>query len=360
MIGITSFAIHVTYTCPLTCAHCCFSSSPNNKDRLPIAFIIDSIKAIAPLNLKMIAFTGGEPFLLGRNLALAVAEAARQQLAVRIVTSAHWATTDQITMSRLSELKASGLSELSISWDDYHEEFVDFDNVRRAFFAAKELGVTVAISIVQSASSRWTADRVRHEIGAAMTDSDIVTESPLNQTGRAVEILPDAGIRSQRFIGPCPYVLTGPTLSAKSKLLACCGVIPETDELIIDHNPQPETLVSSMERAGKSVLLNWLHLRGPYEIMKHINNEFEVDIPTKESIGGNCEACKILFETPKISRHIRESVIQKENYIYSELELLKSLGLLSSDGIMGLWTDGRTCIDTGLHHTLNFPSRGEN
>lgn len=351
MVPITSFAIHVTYTCPLACAHCCFSSSPSNRDRLSIDHILKAIEAVSVFGIKMIAFTGGEPFLLGKNLVAAVALTYEKGITPRIVTSAHWATTERIAEQRLIELKEAGLSELSISWDDYHEEFVSFENVRRAFSISKKLGITTAISIVQSSASKWTADRVRQELGCIASETDVIVESPLNQTGRASEVLTEEGVRDRRFIGPCPYILTGPTLSAKNKLLACCGVIPETEDLVIDSNPNAETISTSIDRARKSALFNWLHLRGPYALMEYIQKTFNVDIPNIESIGGNCEACKILFETPTINRYIRVSMSQKTEQISSELQVLNSLGLLSSDGIMGLWTDGKTCVDTSLYRT---------
>lgn len=359
MIKISSFAVHVTYTCPLTCAHCCFSSSPANKDRLPVPYILQTIKALKPLNLEMIAFTGGEPFLLGADLALCVAEAASLGMRVRVVTSAHWATTESSTEKQLKRLVDAGLTELSISWDDFHEEFVDFSNIKRAFNIARGLGVTTAISIVQSASSRWTANRVRAEIGASLSESDVVVESPLNQTGRAEEELARSGMRPQRHVGPCPYVLTGPTLNARGKLLACCGVIPETSRLIIDHEPTPESILNSIDIARSSALLNWLNLRGPYAIIQSIGEDFGEIVPEKKSIGGNCEACRILFETPSISRHIDKAVENKKTHISAELELLNSLGLLTSDGIIGLWKDGRAWLDADVSHPRNPPSLGE-
>lgn len=345
LIDVTSFAIHVTYTCPLACAHCCFSSNPQNKDRLDIPFILESIRGLKGLGLNMIALTGGEPFLLGKHLEKVVADASTVCSTVRVVTSAHWATTDAITTKWLTGLKAAGLTEMSISWDDYHEEFVDFSNVRRAFSTGKKLGLTVAISIVQSATSRWTATRVRDELGLTENSDDTVVESPLNLTGRADKELRDAGLRRVRYVGPCPYVITGPTLSAKGKLLACCGVIPHTEELVIDSNPTLKSIPESIEKSQRSALLNWLHLRGPYAIMEYISKKFDVEIPPKESLGGNCEACKVLFETPNISRHIARAATNKAEDIGGELAVLQTLGMLNNDEVMKLWSGGSTITD---------------
>ncbi len=261
-VPLLSFAIHVTYTCPLSCAHCCFSSSPQNRDRLHFDHIAATIDEI-PEGIRLIAFTGGEPFLLGDALVNLVRRASGKGAKTRIVTSAYWAKSDRSCEKRLRPLVDAGLDELSVSWDDFHEKFVDFANVRNAWTGAKRLGLDVGISTVQAANSKWTTERVRAELGIEGEEQLRHAETPLNLTGRAVEQLQEAGLRPQRTVGPCPFVLTGPTLSAKNKLLACCGVIPDTEQLVLDSNFRPENLRSAIERGMQNSLLNWIYLRGP-------------------------------------------------------------------------------------------------
>ena len=217
-----SFAIHVTYTCPLTCAHCCFNSSPSNRDRLPLEVVLSTIRRLDVTDIKMMAFTGGEPFLLGKDLCVAIKLANSRGLITRVVTSAFFGKRQEDAKKILADVADAGLDELSISWDDYHEQFVSFECVYNVFHTATELGLRPAISIVQGASSRWTAERVRAELGLSAECEQVICEAPLNKTGRAEKELREAGLRASRSIGPCPYVMTGPTLSAKNKLLACC------------------------------------------------------------------------------------------------------------------------------------------
>jgi hypothetical protein len=341
-----SFAIHVTYTCPLTCAHCCFSSSPTTRDQLSTATIIETINSLDESTIQLVAFTGGEPFLLGDRLVAAVRTANGRGFKTRIVTSAFFATTVEGADRRLIPMRDAGLDELSISWDDFHEEFVEFECVKNAFWSAKRLGISVAVSIVQGATSRWDKARVQNELGLAATSNDVIAESPLNLTGRAEEKLSNAGLRPVRSVGPCPYVLTGPTLSAKNKLLACCGVIPETDELVIDDDYRPENLQESIDMSLRSPLLNWLHLRGPYAIAQWISNRYNISIPGLEAVGGNCQACKILFETPEISKVLHAAVAEKRNEIFGELQVLDAIGFLTPQSIMRLWNDGSTIVDS--------------
>lgn len=346
MITPTSFAIHVTYTCPLTCAHCCFSSSMQNHDSLPVGHILDTIAQLDTSVIQMVAFTGGEPFLLGKGLIDIVAAASRRAFTTRVVTSAYFGRSRAVASRRLKQLAEAGLDELSISWDDFHEEFVDFDCVRNVFWAAKDLGLVAAVNTVQGAQPRWTAGRVRSELGLADDSPDVILESSLNLTGRAAEELQDAGLRSVRTLGPCPYVLTGPTLSAKNKLLACCGVIPETDYLVLDHDFRPENLDAGIHRGLQSPLLNWIHLRGPYAVMEWISQRYGIQIPARETIGGNCEACRLLFETREVAARIPDALRERAVEIFDELNLLESLGWSEPKAIMKLWYSTSTIVDT--------------
>lgn len=345
-VPLDSFAFHVTYTCPLACAHCCFSSSPQNRDRLHIDHIKATIDQI-PEGIGLIAFTGGEPFLLGANLADLVQRAAGRGATTRVVTSAYWAKTPKAANRRLQPLAEAGLDELSISWDDFHEEFVDFANIKNAWSSAKSLDIRVGINTVQAATSKWTAERIRTELGLAEDDRSLTGETPLNLTGRAVEQLQDAGLRQHRSVGPCPFVLTGPTLSAKNKLLACCGVIPETDQLILDEDFRPENLRDAIEKGMRNALLNWIFLRGPYAVMEWIGNRWDVAIPPKSEVGGNCEACARLFTTPGIREHVVEAANEMAKSVADEMTVLDALGLLHPTGVLGLWQTESQVYDDG-------------
>jgi hypothetical protein len=345
MIRPSSFAIHVTYTCPLACAHCCFHSQPGNKDRLDLEVILETIAALDPSEIRLIAFTGGEPFLLGTGLVKAVKAASSRGFKTRVVTSAYFGAQRSHAKKRLTALVQAGLAELSISWDDYHEEFVSFDCVANVFHEAASLGLQAAVSIVQDGTTNWTAELVRARLGLPPNSPEVICESSLNRTGRAEQKLNERPLRSTRTLGPCPYVLTGPTLSATGKLLACCGVIPNTKELVIDDAYRPQNLTSAIERSLRSPLLNWLFLRGPYSIIEYIGDNFSVPIPLKENIGGNCEACKLLFETPEIANHLDSAVEMKALEIEAETAVLSALGLSGPKEIMNLWADQAIIAD---------------
>lgn len=345
MVILTGFAIHVTYTCPITCAHCAFSCSPKNRFTLPLNHIIETIRSLKGSTIKTITFTGGEPFLIGGDLVRAVYEASRCGFTTRVVTNAYFAEDLPTAFDRLSALSNSGLHELLISWDDYHAQFISFDRIRSAYWAAKDLGLRVAIYFVQANNVHWTAEKVKHELGGDVSTPHILIESPLHKTGRAKSKLKHAGPSAKSVLGPCHYVLAGPALSAKNKLLACCGLIPEKKTLVLDHNFEPHKLHAIIEKSRQSLLLNWIFLRGPYAIMDWISQRYRIPIIDIKEVGGNCEACHRLFNNKKLMSKIPAALTENPDEIVDEIQLLRNLRILTPETILSLWKDSPTIMD---------------
>ena len=84
-------------------------------------------------------------------------------------------------------------------------------------------------------------------------------------------------------------------------------------------------------------LLLWLFLRGPYSLMERIGSQYDVKVPGRDSVGGNCEACRLLFENKDIESKIDAYMSEKAVNLLSELLLLDSLQLLSGNKVVGLW-----------------------
>jgi organic radical activating enzyme len=338
MIEPDTFAFHVTYTCPLACAHCCFGSSPELKDSLDPSFILGTIDEI-PDFIKLVAFTGGEPFLHGNNLVKYVARAVSRGFVTRIVTSAYFGKTPAIARKKLAPLVDAGLKELSISWDDFHEEFVAFSCVKNVVHAALAANLRVAINIVQTGASRWNKEQVHRQLEVSDPSRVTVMESPINITGRAAEKLTEQPLRQVGYVGPCSFVLTGPTMSARGNLMPCCGVIPNTERLTIAKAPKPHEIPQLIQSSLANPLFLWLHLRGPYAIMEWISENYGIAIPPREEVGGICEACKLLFETPALDDKLDEVLQERAAMLEGELMLLESLFKLQQYDTTYLWAD---------------------
>lgn len=90
-------------------------------------------------------FIGGEPFIHLDLLKEGIKHAKQIGLGANIITNSFWATSEELALRRLRQLKEIGLDRLALSVDPFHCDYVPLDHVRNAFRAAKSLGMYVAI-----------------------------------------------------------------------------------------------------------------------------------------------------------------------------------------------------------------------
>src|SRR5207247_1756710 len=101
--GPTHLTILPTYRCTAACAQCCFESNPHVQGRIPIERILDYIDQAAGdfPSLRLVVFSGGECFLLRRDLDAAIERATSRGLATRCVTNGYWATSPRAARERI-------------------------------------------------------------------------------------------------------------------------------------------------------------------------------------------------------------------------------------------------------------------
>ena len=329
-------AIHVTYRCPARCDHCCFSSDPYKHGALDVETVLKAIdEASKVLSLKLVGFTGGDPFLHADILAKAIGHAKSYGLGTRVVTSAYWASSETKAFQSLQALASIGLDEITISYDDSHAPFVKERNIVNAYLSARRLGILTAVNVCIQPSSKITKPYIENLLSAKSHDPEallIIYESWINSTGRAFEE-PSFELKNARksqsgaYRGPCPHVLRGPTITPSGQILACCGVIPFREGLQIGTVGE-DTIGSALSRAYSSPVLKWIAFEGPVSIMKQITAN--TDDPVEDaSFDGICNACDVMFSTPEYTRLLRDALPKKslslklQEFIYSEAGLFK-------------------------------------
>jgi organic radical activating enzyme len=150
----------VTYQCTAACAQCCFESSPHVKGRIPIEDLLDYIdqaKRDFP-TVQLVVFSGGECFMLGKDLVRAIERASGHGFATRCVTNGYWATSRKAAEQRVREVYEAGLTELNFSTGDDHQQFVPFDRVATGAMVAAEYGIRTLIILEGRNEARFTID----------------------------------------------------------------------------------------------------------------------------------------------------------------------------------------------------------
>src|SRR5512140_2834717 len=151
-----TLALITTYRCTAACDHCCFSCSPANSASIPPANIRKYIEQATNIpTIKVVVFTGGECFLLGKELDLLVKAATENKFITRFVSNGFWATSRPAARRRLEKLVRCGLREANYSTGEQHARFVKPEYVRHGAIAAAELGLTSLIAVDSFGDSQF-------------------------------------------------------------------------------------------------------------------------------------------------------------------------------------------------------------
>jgi len=137
-----------SYNCTAACDNCCFDCHPGIKQKLTLNQIIKFIDEAKKFKtMKLLVFSGGECFLLGKDLVRAIEYGTKLGLFTRCVTNGYWAKSEVKAYERLKTIKAAGLKEINFSTGDFHQKYVPHDNIINGTIAALELGIPTVIMV---------------------------------------------------------------------------------------------------------------------------------------------------------------------------------------------------------------------
>lgn len=307
-----------TYKCTAACRHCCFNSNRSRSKRLTLDEMENFINVCdeAP-SVECIVFTGGECFLLGKDLIKAVEFASKKGLSTRCVTNGYWAESPESARKRLRPLKDAGLGELNISTGDYHQEWISEKSVLNAAEAAVELELKHTMIIVERYKGcRVTArrlaanDYVRALYEASSTSKarfDII-ESPwmpmdYNETIEQTADLTANG-KNAHLRGGCRSIFTTIAITPHKDIGICCGL---SRDLIPELNLPPDTapLLKRLAESSTDFIKIWLFVDGPEKILSWAASK-NPGIDWERRYGHPCQACLALYKNPIVKETVLE------------------------------------------------------
>lgn len=133
----------LTYQCNAACRFCYYYCSPRAGGLMPTQTAVDAWQALVRIagDNARVHITGGEPFLCFDRLMEIMRRA--NQLGLTpvdcIETNAGWAADEKDIAEKLKQLDQLGLNRLKISWDPFHEEFIDIQSVKRLIRIAQQI-----------------------------------------------------------------------------------------------------------------------------------------------------------------------------------------------------------------------------
>lgn len=344
----------VTYQCPLECAHCSIDSGPTRKHFMSIDDIKRYIaEASSVPSIRTIVFTGGEPFLLGKNLHLGVRIAANAGFNVRVVTSGFWARNYPRAVTLLRKLRDDGLKEVNISYDSFHKPWVTSTDVHNAVRASLEVGFPTVISVQVTKSEFYDLARLETELNLrelnSMTAPLFVYIGAAAPVGRGERTLKEDDLVDVNSLVSgscsddtgCQSALRQFAVFPGGELHICCT---ENDSALTIGNLRTSSLADLINQGNENVFFSLLATRGPYGI-KEILSELDDGLKFRDWYVNQCHLCKELRARPEYK---------------PALERLKSeyRGIALIERILRVAVEERTKADMFAEAGLSFSRNG--
>lgn len=285
-------ALQLSHNCFSGCRPCVYDCRPN-RSRVMQAdeakSIIDQARTMALT--KNFGFSGGEPFLhldLLHELFRHVKDHFGYKMSIS--TNAFWAKSQTTSKNVLKELVDLGLWSLLVSVDDFHQEYVDVQNIEHCVRAATDLGVKCFMQCIETRSSRKTEDFKKSLRIPA--DSELVewASIPCDPVGRGEREIPSEDLILEWKVRPgiCSMLKVW-IVDPDGWVSACCGTA--SSDYLKAGNAFKEPLADIIHRANVNPLLNALAAwGGPFLLMDLLRDQgfpgFAEGVYT-----GPCHAC---------------------------------------------------------------------
>ena len=295
-----TLALMLGYKCNARCRCCLWGDQLGRRETIDVEEAkqwIDEARQIA--DVQLLGFSGGESFLYRREmLDLATYAWQKHQLQTAASTNCFWASTKQRALSILTPLAETGLRQLLLSADDFHQEHVPVGRVKNALAAARELGIVATVQCIVTNTSRKLAD-IREDLGIEQ-DSELVHASEIFCTRigwAASRIPPEEFPAREKALSEYCSMLRPLIITPEGDVYLCCGpafAIPE----LRAGNLRQERLKEIVERAEWNPLFAALALgNGPVHLVSHLSGNTWSPL-ADGTYSSSCEACFKILTTP--------------------------------------------------------------
>ena len=328
----------VTEKCNIECKFCALGCSPKAVGSLSGSRMKDIIaESLQLFDIKNIVFTGGEPLLYKADVSKAISYAKKNGIKTRIVTNGYWATTPLKAEKLLFELVKEGLSEINISVDDFHQEFIPLGNVKNAVEASLKLNLPIHLAhktYPESKSNKNTYEKlINKEIKdikelnnqeikeAGITFSSGITV-PIGRHANKVALDDWKVYQPVNYMSNCDNLLDSVNINADETLSPCCGLFDKKTSMFRYAKLSELSLEEILNKASKNAIYNWLAIKGPYEF-RNLLKELNSNLLFSDEYYQNCQICNEIFNSSEAVKTILKHLDKISHYISLEKEVFE-------------------------------------
>lgn len=332
----TSLCFLTTRKCTAACKNCCFGCSPQGKGFIPTETMARLIGEAADVpSIRTIVFSGGECFLLGKDLNRLVSIATKAGLTTRFVSNGYWASTQKIAEEKINDLVSNGLTEANFSTGDDHCKFVPIENIVNGALACVKANILVCVMLELHSETHFPINKLLHnqdfkkavELGKILLlPSAWVGFNPESHINYPKKIQENPKIEA------CTSLLRDISININGDILLCCGLSQDYIKGFSVGNvfSSSKTLKQHLSNVPPDFIKIWLNVCGPKSILKYASKfmpEFE---EICSSVVHRCEFCKILYQNQRIQDIILSNIPQYSERIIEQFHLNNVMDVLNT------------------------------
>jgi MoaA/NifB/PqqE/SkfB family radical SAM enzyme len=298
-------ALTLTYRCPLRCRICLIEAGPDRKKDMPLSDVVNYLDQLQHLDIRKVALTGGEPFTVYDLLLESLKHATTCGLTTSTGTSAYWAKTKEKAHELLKPLWENGLSSISFSADEWHQEFVPLEYVKNGIEAAREIGlekVIIQTTVTpQGERMKTTLSKLR-SLGCDLKGVFLV-ETPATISGRAATVDPSQFLyffEAEELAVPCRFIGTIVAIMPDGWMYPCCNAYPIGLKL---GNARCNSLQEIIKAMISNPLVNVISSQGLHELAR-IVEDHKIPYTFKTKYAGICHLCHDLLKDEPLAREV--------------------------------------------------------
>jgi len=286
-----------SWHCDAHCRHCYIPAEKRRLDDFD-EDVWSALVAGLPDDIKLVCFTGGEPFLHPERLLTLLETTQAAGHSSTVVTNGLWAQEWSQAKELLEKAVELGLVGVSVSVDDYHRPELPAEVLVRLFQHACRLRLHVNVKGV-GLEAQKKIETIQKEFEGKIPDFS-KSEINLERVGTAAGLSQDK--TRSNFYENCWWALS-PLVTPDGNVFACCAprLLNIDNPILCRANVKDEPIKDILYRASRDFLLAAIIVMGPGGLYELLEGD-----KLAETTLSKCEVCLSILNDPRAVNKLRE------------------------------------------------------
>lgn len=260
-------SIFYTNKCNIACRHC-FLGKQEKAFHMSDDLLVGILRQSKKIGISKISFSGGEPLLFWKNISMILERESTDGIKISFSTNAMWASSQQIANEMCKHMRVIGITQLEVSCDEYHQEFVPIQNVYNLIEAANKWDIQTKIVMSVTDDLRYLnlyANLLKHNL----TPKQIITQRVAGY-GNAKENSIDTPLDAEQFRNIKCGQIMNPCVTYNGDMYACCGpcVVSDQKNPLYVANLSKIDLASAIDAMRQSTRVSKIYTDGPGSLIE--------------------------------------------------------------------------------------------